>query len=221
MQANNKTMGSPVNRINISGIFSLSSFLSFFSHALPLCSARWAVRGIGAESWTRHNDEKEAFQAYSSFVRSKWNYYLFEASLFIVELGFYFTRAVDWTRALVFGSRPAGFEEVLDHRMKEQVRASTQGGRPSIFQRRKRFGIKVDEHKTDPRLGSISSPAQSAIDWISSFTTMGRVAGLSSLKAHDIMNGDWKQIRPSQRPLHGKRGPKICTQGNAYRFLAW
>lgn len=95
VRANNKAMGSPVNRINI--------------------MARWAVRGLD-----RQSNESRGIQGY---LKSTWRIILFESTLFAMTLSFYVVKLKDIANQLIWGvDNRGGFETVLDNRMKEQVR---------------------------------------------------------------------------------------------------
>ncbi|CAO3684539.1 unnamed protein product [Umbelopsis vinacea] len=94
VRANNKAMGSPVNRINI--------------------MARWAVRGLD-----RQSNESRGIQGY---LKSTWRIILFESTLFAMTLSFYVVKLKDMANQLIWGvDNRGGFEAVLDNRMKEQL----------------------------------------------------------------------------------------------------
>jgi aarF domain-containing kinase len=94
VRANNKSMKSPVNRINV--------------------MARWAVDGL---------DRKDEFKGIRGYLRSTWRAILFESTLLALTISFYLVQLRDTANKLIWGaSNQGGFEGVLDERMKEQVR---------------------------------------------------------------------------------------------------
>lgn len=94
VRANNKSMGSPVNRINV--------------------MARWAVRGM---------DRKDEAKGLRGYLRSTWRVILFESTLFAMTVSFYVVKFRDAANKLIWGTADqGGFEGMLDERMKEQVR---------------------------------------------------------------------------------------------------
>lgn len=86
VRANNKAVGSPVNRINI--------------------MARWAVLGLNSEKGTWLS----------------WRSFLFETTLLLMSISFWLVRFRDATNRVLFGSKARGLEDILDDRMKEQVK---------------------------------------------------------------------------------------------------
>ncbi|KAJ1551591.1 hypothetical protein HK096_007512 [Nowakowskiella sp. JEL0078] len=129
VRSNNKFLGSPVNRINM--------------------IANWAVKQLGTDwkDWARSpsaNHSNMTFQEPSMFdivqqmmfvVRSRFNYWTFQAGLFLSSVTF---QVVDLWRGfnrLFFGKQVAGFEEILD----SQMRASM----------KQQYGVTVDEDAFD------------------------------------------------------------------------
>ncbi|KAI9284645.1 ABC1 family-domain-containing protein [Umbelopsis sp. AD052] len=93
VRANNKSMGSPVNRINV--------------------MARWAVHGM---------DRKDEAKGVRGYLRSTWRVILFESTLFAMTLSFYIVKFRDVANKLFWGTtNQGGFEGLLDERMKEQL----------------------------------------------------------------------------------------------------
>jgi aarF domain-containing kinase len=134
VRANNKTMGSPVNRINI--------------------MARWAVYGL--ESKTK---EKRGIKDY---LKHSWRLVLFETTLFAMTLSFYIVKLTEKANQIIWGKASQGFEAVLDARMKDQVSYhvyyQTRAKFPRlelftvfgyILQLQQQFGIVLDESVFD------------------------------------------------------------------------
>jgi aarF domain-containing kinase len=130
VRANNKSMGSPVNRINV--------------------MARWAVRGM---------DRKDEAKGVRGYLRSTWRVILFESTLFAMTVSFYLVKFRDVANKLIWGTaNQGGFEGMLDERMKEQVRAfgflsfSSEIGKLTelgYLQLQQQFGIVLDESVFD------------------------------------------------------------------------
>ncbi|KAG2176985.1 hypothetical protein INT43_007639 [Umbelopsis isabellina] len=93
VRANNKAMGSPVNRINI--------------------MARWAVYGLESK-----NKEKRGIRDY---LKHSWRLVLFETTLFAMTVSFYIVKLTEKANQIIWGKASQGFEAVLDARMKEQL----------------------------------------------------------------------------------------------------
>ncbi|KAI8089403.1 ABC1 family-domain-containing protein [Halteromyces radiatus] len=100
VRANNKTVGSPVNRLNI--------------------MARWAVRGIDDydEEANRYHHHRLGLQHQ---LRATWRRFIFSFNLFLMSLGFWLVKLRQNTSRILFGTKIPGFEELLDQRMKEQM----------------------------------------------------------------------------------------------------
>ncbi|KAF7729934.1 hypothetical protein EC973_003347 [Apophysomyces ossiformis] len=110
VRANNKTVGSPVNRINI--------------------MAQWAVRGISLEKGPMTTKSK-----IQHFIHRFWRTLVFDCTLWLMSLSFYFVKLRDKTNRVLFGMESKGFEEVLDEKMKDQLQ--------------RQFGIAIDESVFD------------------------------------------------------------------------
>jgi aarF domain-containing kinase len=93
VRANNKAMGSPVNRINL--------------------MALRAVRGLGAH-W---NED----QTHSHWFSATLNYWRFRTTLFLISATFYLTRAKQLFYQVIYGDKGAGFEDLMDEQMKQAM----------------------------------------------------------------------------------------------------
>ncbi|ORX46995.1 ABC1-domain-containing protein [Hesseltinella vesiculosa] len=123
VRANNMMVGSPVNRLNL--------------------MAKWAVRGIDREE--NHDQQNRQLRLYqrpthwvqslAHFAVTKWRRFVFEFTLFMMNLSFCFVRVKQSAHQLLYGAPSQGFEELIDQRMKEQM-----------YQQ---FGIVIDEHMFD------------------------------------------------------------------------
>ncbi|KAF9417834.1 hypothetical protein BGZ94_009854 [Podila epigama] len=119
VRANNKTLGSPVNRINR--------------------MARWAVVGLGRDKnlWTSkaageilssttstavsRNTHQGFWKALSLTLQAKLKYWLFEAALAIMSIAYHFAQAKSYFERVLLGKQSAGFEAVLDDALKQKL----------------------------------------------------------------------------------------------------
>lgn len=119
IRANNKHLGSPVNRINI--------------------MVSWAVKGLGSDwAWKDPRSQTIAIRQHKSWsvqvydhIRPSINMFIFRSQLFFLSIGFWFTRTWQVLKEFVTGNRQKGFEDVLDDRM--------------IKVMRNKFGIQVNK----------------------------------------------------------------------------
>ncbi|OZJ04545.1 hypothetical protein BZG36_02714 [Bifiguratus adelaidae] len=105
VRANNKTLGAPVNRINI--------------------MARWAVRGLGPDTWSPSRQPSQFWQSVSAYASSKLNYWIFETSLFLMSVGFWVTNVRRRLYTTMGWGNASSFEDVLDQRMKQEILIGT------------------------------------------------------------------------------------------------
>ncbi|TPX62784.1 hypothetical protein SpCBS45565_g06924 [Spizellomyces sp. 'palustris'] len=98
VRANNKSLGSPINRINI--------------------MADRAARSLGAD-WSAWSNTSAS--PLTTFITSRLNYYTFRATLFVTALLFHVSRAVQKLRWIFFGSSGAGFEDVIEGGMRRTM----------------------------------------------------------------------------------------------------
>ncbi|KAF9192392.1 hypothetical protein BGZ51_005207 [Haplosporangium sp. Z 767] len=121
VRANNKTLGSPVNRINR--------------------MARWAVVGLGHDpsSWTTivRTDYLSAqdsnghalavrqslgfWKAISVTLQAKFNYWIFEAALAVMSIAYHVAQFRSFVERRIFGRKSDGFEAVLDDALKQRL----------------------------------------------------------------------------------------------------
>lgn len=104
-------MGSPSNRIN--------------------AMAHWAVKGL--ETSQAHLSKTEAVRTLGlqAFVRDKLQLVLFRLTLFVIDVGFLFTRARQWFLETFGRKADQGFEDVLQRQVTEMARNE--------------FGIELDD----------------------------------------------------------------------------
>ncbi|KAI9248492.1 ABC1 family-domain-containing protein [Phascolomyces articulosus] len=119
VRANNKALGSPVNRINV--------------------MARWALRGLSKQHRTPMGEDYDEFatlaQKMKSYLYSTWRLWVFDCTLMVMSISFWLVRLRDRTNKLLYGSDSQGFEEVLDQKLKDQLQ--------------QQFGIVIDESLFD------------------------------------------------------------------------
>lgn len=119
VRANNKTLGSPVNRINR--------------------MARWAVVGLGHDMnlWTSRstgdllsgnssyavsrNMRLGFWKALSSTLQASFNYWMFEAALALMSFAYHFAQFKSYLERTILGKQSAGFEAVLDDALKQKL----------------------------------------------------------------------------------------------------
>ncbi|KAI9495197.1 ABC1 family-domain-containing protein [Zychaea mexicana] len=103
VRANNKALGSPVNRINV--------------------MARWALRGLAEQRNVSLDDNQSITtgQKFRSYLYSTWRLWLFDCTLMVMSVSFWLVKLRDKTNRLLYGSTSQGFEEVLDQKLKEQL----------------------------------------------------------------------------------------------------
>ncbi|KAI9022757.1 ABC1 family-domain-containing protein [Phycomyces nitens] len=92
MRANNRQVGSPVNRINI--------------------MARWAVIGLNTST---------SKGSWLQTIHLSWKNFVFESTLLLMTITFWAVRFRDALGKIVFGDKLNGFEDVLDKKMTEQL----------------------------------------------------------------------------------------------------
>ena len=116
VRANNKHLGSPVNRINI--------------------MANWAVQGLGND-WSHWGSANTAWQQKSWLGRSKASvvprlqYWWFRAQLLVLSVSFHVNRTVQRLLEWITGRRQYGFEDIMDRQMMKTMKD--------------RFGITLNE----------------------------------------------------------------------------
>lgn len=119
VRANNRSLGSPVNRINI--------------------MANWAVSSLGNDwsVWSRHKVVATKsripwpIRCVSSFVQSRVNYLFFRSTLWLSSMTFYASQLYQKLLWVLFGTKWAGFEGLTDKAMKQAIQ--------------EQFGLEVDD----------------------------------------------------------------------------
>ena len=100
VRANNRSMGSPVNRINIMAY-----------HAVESLGNDWRL-------WYKQdslpNTSKSRLGSLSVYVQSRLNYLRFRSTLFATSVGFYLTRFWQWVEYCFTGKDFGGFEALAD-----------------------------------------------------------------------------------------------------------
>ncbi|KAI8915316.1 ABC1 family-domain-containing protein [Powellomyces hirtus] len=109
VRANNKFLGSPVNRINI--------------------MANTAVQSLG-NSWSMWGSNRNSqhplhppstIERFTQLVTSRINYWTFRATLFFTALVFHMSRAAQKMRYVILGVQGAGFEDMIDGGMRRTM----------------------------------------------------------------------------------------------------
>lgn len=119
VRANNRSLGSPVNRINI--------------------MANWAVSSLGNDwsVWSRQSPVKTKsrvpwpIHCLSAFIQSRANYLFFRSTLWLTSVTFYATQLYQKIVWVLFGQKTAGFEGITDAAMKKAIQ--------------EQFGLEVDD----------------------------------------------------------------------------
>ncbi|KAG0228382.1 hypothetical protein BGX31_006593 [Mortierella sp. GBA43] len=121
VRANNKTLGSPVNRINR--------------------MARWAVRGLGHDPaiWTltlktNYMTSKDSngraltigqslgfWKALSVSLQAHLNYWIFEGALALLSVAYHLAQFKSYFERVILGRKSQGFEAVLDDALKQRL----------------------------------------------------------------------------------------------------
>ncbi|KAI8393653.1 ABC1 family-domain-containing protein [Radiomyces spectabilis] len=103
VRANNKVLGSPVNRINV--------------------MARWAVRGLSVRNdpSTHEMAKLSITQWMRLHIRGTFHTILFDCSLFLMSLSFWIVKLRERAVSLWKGTASKGFEDILDDKLKEQI----------------------------------------------------------------------------------------------------
>ncbi|KAI8329942.1 ABC1 family-domain-containing protein [Chlamydoabsidia padenii] len=98
VRGNNKSVGSPVNRLNI--------------------MAHYAVQGID----DRYDDDfKKENHWLKRHFRTTWRKFIFNFTLLLMSISFWLMKIRQNTNKVLFGSSVQGFEDLVDQRMKEQM----------------------------------------------------------------------------------------------------
>lgn len=101
VRANNKSLGSPVNRINV--------------------MARWALYGLAKSKQDVDYTTIPIRKRVEDYARTTWNLCLFETTLFAMTMSFWLVRIRDSISRVFFGTDGQGFEAVLDQKLKDQL----------------------------------------------------------------------------------------------------
>ncbi|KAI8801160.1 ABC1 family-domain-containing protein [Cladochytrium replicatum] len=132
VRANNKYMGSPVNRINRmanAAVAALGDDWSVWTTRSELEKQRAMAKQssyFSIDSWVR---------AVSFVVKSQYNYWNFQAVMFASTLAFEVVQFWQKLNAVLFGVRAVGFEDVLDAQLRKQIE--------------KQYGVVLDENVFD------------------------------------------------------------------------
>ncbi|ETW80565.1 hypothetical protein HETIRDRAFT_237669, partial [Heterobasidion irregulare TC 32-1] len=133
VQGNNQMLGSPVNRIKLTGLAASRALadaplLPLALHPHPLPSSPPSSSSL-ARSLLR--SPAHAFTALAARARAYWHHALFLAAVYALDAAFYAARARQWLRARATGAgEGAGFEDALERSMRTLAR--------------RRFGIEMD-----------------------------------------------------------------------------
>lgn len=137
VRANNKTLGSPVNRINrmarwaVVGLGHDPSFWASIipTHDLVTSSSSSSTDNITSKTLTRQ--QPLSFWRWVSLsLQTTFNYWVFEAALALMSAAYHFAQVKSYLEKVVLGRKSDGFEAVLDDALKQRLEAE--------------YGIKVE-----------------------------------------------------------------------------
>jgi aarF domain-containing kinase len=116
VRANNKELGSPVNRISIMADWAIRSMDSDWRI--------WNTGNIESRVVPNHKSESSSvwvnvLQNTKLYVLSQINYWHYKSVLWLFSIGFYMTKISQTLNFWVFGRRGTGFEDLLDAAMPE------------------------------------------------------------------------------------------------------
>ncbi|KAJ3134789.1 hypothetical protein HDU90_004819 [Geranomyces variabilis] len=128
VRANNKYLGSPVNRINVMANYAVQSLGNDWS-----LWRRDGSAAAAAEGYTTSNRGAEQRTNYSvtDMISSRLNYWTFRTALFLSAVVFHISRALQKLRLVFLGKEGKGFEDLVDGGMKERLESQ--------------FGLTIDE----------------------------------------------------------------------------
>lgn len=118
VRANNKTLGSPVNRINV--------------------MARWALHGLSRQPTTNASLRGSIDRTiqFERVAQATWRLWVFDLTLMLMSLSFWLVQMRDRLDRALFGKKGQGFEEVLDQRLKDQVSPTHDRSSPILIHRK-------------------------------------------------------------------------------------
>ncbi|KAF9927897.1 hypothetical protein FBU30_002784 [Linnemannia zychae] len=139
VRANNKTLGSPVNRINRMArwaVIGLGHDPSFWTFNIPTDQLVTSDSSLSPSSdtsktLTRQQQQRPSFWKWVSLaLQARFNYWIFEAALALMSAAYHFAQFKSYIEKVVFGRKSDGFEAVLDDALKQRLEAE--------------YGIKVE-----------------------------------------------------------------------------
>ncbi|KAF9296288.1 hypothetical protein BGZ88_000248 [Linnemannia elongata] len=137
VRANNKTLGSPVNRINRMArwaVVGLGHDPSFWASIIPthdLVTSSSSSSTDNITSKTLMRQQPLSFWRWVSLsLQTTFNYWVFEAALALMSAAYHFAQVKSYLEKVVLGRKSDGFEAVLDDALKQRLEAE--------------YGIKVE-----------------------------------------------------------------------------
>ncbi|KAI8897082.1 ABC1 family-domain-containing protein [Globomyces pollinis-pini] len=128
VRANNKILGSPVNRINLMASYAAKSigFASQTSSQTVNLMASYAAKSIGFASQTSSQTDSYWRKSIGSVIQ-QYNYFKFQSTLLFISIAFHTSSLFEKIRGLMFGSKGGGFEGLLDAGVKKSMEEAFPG----------------------------------------------------------------------------------------------
>ncbi|KAF9378991.1 hypothetical protein CPB97_009228 [Podila verticillata] len=117
VRANNKTLGSPVNRINRMARWAVVGL----GHDMNLWTSRSTGDLLSGTSTISRNTRLGFWKALSSTLQASFNYWMFEAALALMSIAYHVAQFRSYLERTVLGKQSAGFEAVLDDALKQKL----------------------------------------------------------------------------------------------------
>lgn len=118
VRANNKTLGSPVNRINRMARWAVVGL----GHDMNLWTSRSTGELLsGTSSTVSRNTRLGFWKALSSTLQASFNYWMFEAALALMSIAYHVAQFRSYLERTILGKQSAGFEAVLDDALKQKL----------------------------------------------------------------------------------------------------
>ena len=103
VRANNRILGSPVNRIN-----------RMANSAVKSLGSDWSI-------WSHRSDISSSMPHFIAFFIYRYNYFVFRSTLLLTSFGFYMSRFYQSVTFLFYGKNTDGFEKVTDMAVKKAI----------------------------------------------------------------------------------------------------
>ncbi|KAF9902435.1 hypothetical protein EC991_004950 [Linnemannia zychae] len=133
VRANNKTLGSPVNRINRMArwaVVGLGHDPSFWISNIPTDNLLSSSSSSEYTSALSRQQPLSFWKWVSMSLQTRFNFWIFEIALALMSVAYHFAQAKSYFEKMVLGRKSDGFEAVLDDALKQRLEAE--------------YGIKVE-----------------------------------------------------------------------------